>query len=158
MNLYFLLEGRRTEFQVYPEWLRFLLPDLRRIYRPAAAEKNNYYMISGMGYPSLLNYLKTSADEVNEIGKYDYLVICVDAEEETIAHRVWEIWNFVEKNNVKISCKLKILVQNHCIETWFLGNRHIFTRNPNSKILSEYIKYYNVEHQDPEKNEENERF
>lgn len=151
MNLYFLLEGRRTEFQVYPQWLKHLYPELKRVYSPAAVEDNNYFMISGMGYPSLLNFLKTSAEEVNEIGKYDYLVICVDSEEETIAHRVWEIWNYVEKNDVKLNCKLKILVQNRCIETWFLGNRDIFEKHPRSNLLKEFIKYYNVCHQDPEK-------
>lgn len=150
MNLYFLLEGKRTEFQIYPEWLRHLVPELSRVYNPADAEQNNYYMISGMGYPSLLNFLQTSALEVNEIGKYDYLVICVDAEEERIPHRVWEIWNFIEKNDIKPGCKLKIIVQNRCIESWFLGNRQIFEKKPKNKFLKKFIKFYNVFYQDPE--------
>ena len=30
MNLYFIVEGRRTEKKVYPEWLNFLIPELKR--------------------------------------------------------------------------------------------------------------------------------
>lgn len=150
MNLYFLLEGKRTEFQVYPAWLKHLVPKLSRVYNPADVDKNNYFMLSGMGYPSLLNFLETSAKEVNEIGKYDYLVICVDAEEESVPHRVWEIWNFTERNKVKLNCKLKIIVQNRCIETWFLGNRDIFEKKPKNKLLKKFIGFYNVFYQDPE--------
>ena len=31
MNLYFLVEGRRTESKVYPRWLSYLLPEYRQV-------------------------------------------------------------------------------------------------------------------------------
>ena len=33
MNLYFLVEGRRTERWVYPAWLGYLLPHFTRVDR-----------------------------------------------------------------------------------------------------------------------------
>lgn len=31
MNIYFLVEGKRTERKVYPAWLAYLLPELQRV-------------------------------------------------------------------------------------------------------------------------------
>ncbi|MEM0999584.1 MAG: hypothetical protein AAGN35_21180 [Bacteroidota bacterium] len=53
MNLYFLLEGKRTEPKVYPNWLKVLLPQYSRVAVADEARANNYYMILGFGYPSL---------------------------------------------------------------------------------------------------------
>ncbi len=84
MNLYFLVEGRRTERKVYPMWLSILKPEIKRVNYAVDAASNNYYLISGEGYPLLFNQLRNSILEVNEIGKYDYLVLCLDAEETLI--------------------------------------------------------------------------
>jgi hypothetical protein len=108
-------------------------------------------MISGMGFPSLLdNYLKNSIDEVNEIGSYDYLIIVLDSEEESIDFRINEVEKFIEKKKLKLNCELKIIVQHRCIETWLLGNRKVFTRQPSDKELSNFIKFYDVSTDDPE--------
>jgi hypothetical protein len=57
------------------------------------------------------------------------------------------------KTKAKLTEKtsLKIIVQNRCIETWFLGNRKIYTRNPqkNSHFI-EWSNFYNVSINDPE--------
>jgi hypothetical protein len=47
-------------------------------------------------------------------------------------------------------CELKIVVQNRCIETWFLGNRKMYAPNPNDEKLIAYSRYYNVKKDDPE--------
>ncbi len=54
MNLYFLVEGKRSERRLYPAWLATLLPEHRRVENVQDAAINNYYLISGEGYPSIL--------------------------------------------------------------------------------------------------------
>ena len=43
-----------------------------------------------------------------------------------------------------------IIVQNRCIETWFLGNRRVVRKNPHSPVLRGYLQHYNVMVDDPE--------
>ena len=46
---------------------------------------------------------------------------------------------------------LKLIVQNRCIETWFLGNRKVYTRNPQKNhSFIEYSNFFNVSQNDPE--------
>ncbi len=153
MNIYFLVEGRRTEVKVYPAWLSFLLPKLKRTSNAYLVERNNYYLISGYGFPSLLhNHLRNSVEEINDIGKFDYLVICLDADEVTVQERIDEIKQFVKKENINLNSntKLEIVVQNRCIETWFLGNPKVYKRNPDNELLREFNDFYNVSLNDPE--------
>lgn len=151
MNLYFLVEGKRTERKVYPMWLSILKPAMVKISYAADANDNNYYLMSGEGYPSLLNHLENAIAEINEIGKYDYLILCVDAEETSVETRKKEILQYMEEKNSRLNkAELIIIVQNPCFETWFLGNRKMFKRNPQSFALNQYINFYDVRQQDPE--------
>lgn len=43
-----------------------------------------------------------------------------------------------------------VVVQNRSIETWFLGNRRILARGPQSSKLAQYIQFYDVSVDDPE--------
>ena len=71
MNLYFLVEGRQTEARVYPAWLAHLLPHYSRVSSPDAINKNNYFLVSGEGYPRLLgSMLGRSIEDINAVGKY----------------------------------------------------------------------------------------
>ncbi|WP_455592585.1 hypothetical protein [Bacteroides sp.] len=151
MNLYFLVEGRRTERKVYPMWLSVLRPDITKVDYAADANANNYYLISGEGYPSLLNHLENAIKEVNTLNCYDYLILCLDAEETTIEERKNEVLQHLQSKKIELTkAKLIILVQNPCFETWFLGNRKIFKRTPQSELLNEYINFYDVRQKDPE--------
>lgn len=151
MNLYFLVEGKRTERKVYPMWLSVLKPDLLKVDFARDVQANNYYLISGQGYPSLFRHLENAISEVNEIGQYDYLVLCLDAEESSIEARREEILDYLEEKSLKLShARLIIIVQNPCFETWFLGNRKLFKRTPQSAILNQYINFYDVRKADPE--------
>lgn len=47
-------------------------------------------------------------------------------------------------------CDIVFVVQNVCIETWFLGNRRIVKRNPVNSNLNTFLNHYNVVNQDPE--------
>jgi hypothetical protein len=151
MNLYFLVEGKRTEKKVYPAWLRHLLPELQQVDAYDRVNEKNYYLISGEGYPSLLNHISNSIEEINLSGKYNYFVVCLDAEENTVTDVRNEICDFIIMENFELrNTKLVIIVQNRCLETWFLGNRKIYSRNPQNQPLLNYSRYYDVSVDDPE--------
>ena len=68
-----------------------------------------------------------------------------------IHRRIQDINYYLENKNLKITnCGFKIIVQNRCLETWFLGNRVVYPRQPNSETFREYAKFYNVSIDDPE--------
>ena len=55
MNLYIIVEGRRTEKKVYPEWFNFLIPELNRVNWAFEATHNNYFLFNGNVFHSLLH-------------------------------------------------------------------------------------------------------
>jgi hypothetical protein len=153
MNIYFLVEGRSTEKKIYPKWLEYLIPDLVRVKYHDQVQTNNYYLISGEGYPRILyDGFENAVDKILEIPKYDYLVICVDADEESVEERTQYIDKFIHEKEIDLgNTKVKIIVQNRCMETWLLGNKKIFdSRQPTEQPLSNYVKYYDVSQNDPE--------
>ena len=152
MNIYFLVEGK-TERKVYPKWLAHLAPHLERVDAPSDATNNNYYLISGGGFPSILdNHLVASVSDVNAAGNYDYLVLAIDADDISANEKEEEVRRFVSSNNIVLdSCKLIVMPQVVCMETWFLGNRRIYSRNPSSKETASFTKRYDIAKYDPEK-------
>lgn len=153
MNIYFIVEGEHTETKVYPKWLEHLLPSFQRVHTASQATSNNYYLFSGKGYDRLLGtVLDNSIDDIILTNNFDYLVICVDADNRTVEETISEVQTIISNipSQLPSHTSLKIIVQNKCIETWFLGNRRIWTRNPQSKQLREYIEFYNVYELNPE--------
>lgn len=153
MNIYFLVEGKRTEMKVYPKWLSILVTKLNRVQWHHEAVKNNYCIFTGDGFPSLLdNHLKNSIEDINDSGNYNYLVICLDSDDDSIEERKQQVIDFIEKEKIELNprTQLVIIVQNKCFETWFLGNQRIFKSNPNSPFLVDCINHYNVKINDPE--------
>lgn len=152
MNIYFLVEGRRTERKVYPRWLSHLLPGLRQVERFDAVTERNYFLFSGEGYPGLLRvHLPNAVEDVNKVGRYDYLVVCLDADEATRDQRAAEVHSALANSGRTLkAAELRVVIQNRCIETWFLGNPRIVTRAAQSPILVSYLHFYDVTTQDPE--------
>jgi hypothetical protein len=152
MNLYFLVEGKRTEFKVYPKWLEHLIPELKRVNHYTELNENNYFLFNGNGFPSLLdNHLVNAIADVNSIGNVDYLCIILDAEENSIQEKNDDILAFMQNHGLQlVQTQFKIIVQNKCIETWFLANKRIYKSNPEDLVLVEYLRYYNVSEKDPE--------
>ncbi|MFM6395245.1 MAG: hypothetical protein ACKPFF_01005, partial [Planktothrix sp.] len=133
MNIYFLVEGKSTERKIYPKWLEYLIPNLVRVQYYDQVENNNYYLISGEGYPKILyDGLENAVDKILEAPRYDYLVICVDADEESVEERIQYIREFISGKEINLGkTKVEIIIQNRCIETWLLGNKRIFdSRQP----------------------------
>lgn len=165
MNLYFLVEGH-TESDFYPHFLNFYFGNkIHRIDTPLDAFSNNYYLIGSGGYPFIYTgsqfpkdndaALKNAILDVNNNPVYDFLVICLDADELSIEERQLEFQQYIDKlKKEKIIlnpyCQFKLVVQNRCIETWFLGNKKIFKKNPSNEPLISYVNYYNVKENDPE--------
>ena len=56
MNLYFLLEGEKTEVQLYPAWIKFLKPQLQQVDFISQIDVNNFYIFSAGGIPSIYNH------------------------------------------------------------------------------------------------------
>lgn len=151
MNLYFLVEGKRTEAKVYPSWFEHLLPGHSRISRYDRVDSPCYFLISGFGYPSLLGHLENAFADVNRSGRYRYLVLCLDADEFSVEQRVQEIEEYVLERGLELEAgQLKIIVQNRCFETWFLGNRKVISRQPQDEQLAEFVRFYDVTEHDPE--------
>ncbi|MBP0017130.1 MAG: DUF4276 family protein [Cyanobacteria bacterium SBLK] len=154
MNIYFLVEGRHTEKKLYPEWLKYLIPELKRVTYHDEAKNNNYYLISAKGYPRILyDSLDNAIDKIKETNNYDYLVLCLDADEETVSEKIDEVNQHIQEKKINLGdTKIEIIVQNRCLETWLLGNNKIFnSRQPLETPLSDYVNYYDVSQDDPEK-------
>jgi hypothetical protein len=152
MNLYFLVEGKRTERKVYPAWLAYLLPELKQVKSYDEVKKNNYYLFSAEGYPSIIDvHLPNAIADIQQQGNYNYLVVCLDAEENTVSEIEQEIYDFLNAEKIQMgNIKLVLIIQNRCFETWFLGNRKIYSRQPQDSPLLDYTRYYDISVNCPE--------
>jgi hypothetical protein len=156
MNIYFLVEGSRTEVTIYPQWLNHLRPELKRIDNPFVLNSDlsldkTFYIFSGGGYPSLLNHLLNAVNDINRIPRIDHFVICLDSEDRTVEETRGTILEYMKSNDIALtSAKLSIIVQNCCIETWLLGNRKVFSRHATNPELLKCIEFYNTKDHDPE--------
>jgi len=152
MNLYFVLEGEKTEALLYPKWISFVLPNISKVELESQVTENNYYMFSGGGIPSIYNHSVNAIKNINDNPIFDRLIVCLDGEELGVKQRISEIQNYISNSRIELNknCKLEFVVQNICIETWFLGNRKIVKKNPEGKLLKQFIQFYDVVNNDPE--------
>lgn len=150
MNFYIVVEGKRTEAKVYPEWFKYLLPQHKEVFLPNQLNDNSFCIISGGGRPNYYQIISDSIEDIIANNLNCRLVIIVDSEEET------KDIMYADINNKTLSflngrtIDYKIVIQCFSIEAWALGNRKIFPRSPNDRDLVKYIKNYNVLKSDPE--------
>ena len=148
MNLYFLVDGEATEMRVYREWLRLVFPGIERAERVEDMQGNHFMVLSGGGIPSYLDLIPKSLQDIGSHGEIDCFFVCVDAEDATYEHRYKEA---VEAIGEELEPgKFRVIVQNCCIETWFLGNRKAMKRNPQSEKLRSWKTFFDVSQDDPE--------
>lgn len=152
MNLYFLLEGEKTEVILYPKWISYLKPELKQVDFEKDAVENNYYIFSGGGIPSIYNHTVNAIKNINDNPIFDKLIVCLDGEEIGVEARIAKIQEYILNSGVKLNnkCEIEYVIQNVCIESWFLGNRKIVKRIPENVKLREYLQHYNVVENDPE--------
>lgn len=155
MNLYMLVEGKKTETSVYPAWLNIIAPNLKRVETPKDITDNCYYLFSGEGIPSIYNHACNAILDIQQINKgkhkFDYLLICLDTEEGTREDIDRDYNAYLDKNNIDPQ-GVNVVICEHqvCMESWFLGNRFIFRQNANSPEFIDCIHHYNVSLDDPE--------
>lgn len=150
MNVYVLVEGRRTEKIVYRSWLTSLFGQLKEVQRVEDIESDNLYVLAGNGYPSYLDRIESSVEDIREHGRIDHFLVCVDAEESPIEEKIEEVRQLatgIESTHTQ----LHIIVHDCCIETWFLGNKKIVARFPQDLCLGRYKAFYDVVTYDPER-------
>lgn len=152
MNLYFILEGDKTEVILYPQWIEYILTNYSKVDFENEATENSYYIFSGGGIPSIYNHTVNAIKNINDNPIYDKLIVCLDGEEIGVEARLNEIKSYIDKSGVKLtgSCEIHFVVQNICIETWFLGNRKIVKKIPEGLKLREFLTHYDVTENDPE--------
>jgi len=163
MNLYFLVEGS-SEFNIYPKWLSYLLPNFKRVNEYDQITNNNYFIFNAFGQPAIIDeHLPNAIEDINLLesqGKpyYNYLLVCLDSEELTVDELRKDILTSLESNkSINLSSiELVLIIQNRCIETWLLGNQNFVpTQAENipleySEPFLTYRNYYDVRSQDPE--------
>ena len=156
MNFYIIVEGEKTEMSVYPAWLSLLAPDYTRIENFDDLNENNYYLFCGGGIPSIYTHVTNAVLDINEINSkegphYDYLLVCLDTEEENRDYIMQQIENQLKSKGVSLqNAELLVFEQKICMETWFLGNQSVFKDNPQDSEYLDFIKYYNVGQNNPE--------
>jgi len=95
MNIYFVFEGK-TEAIVFRKWFSILLPQLTEVNSFEDVSQNNYYYESDMGIPDCYNVVANAVQEINEVPKYDYLVLFVDADRYSIEERKELSFKYIE--------------------------------------------------------------
>lgn len=156
MNFYIVVEGDKTEMSVYPAWLSILTPTYTQIENAFEVVENNYYIFSGGGIPSIYTHVKNAVLDINEINskggaRYDFLLVCLDTEEESRDYILDRINDELQSSHVALQdAELMIFEHKVCMETWFLGNQGVFKDNPQNADYLEYIRYYNVGSDNPE--------
>lgn len=156
MNCYIVVEGDKTEMSVYPAWLSILAPTYTLIENAFEVGENNYYIFSGGGIPSIYTHVKNAVLDINEINskggaRYDYLLVCLDTEEESRDYILDRINNELQSSHVVLQdAELMVFEHKVCMETWFLGNQNVFKDNPQDAEYLDYIRYYNVSRDNPE--------
>jgi len=147
MNYYIVVEGQGENI-IYKSWIPLINPNLSHVDDFSNITDNNFYIVSGNGYPNYFNVIANAIEDVNNTRLFQKLVISVDAEEMTYDEKILEINEFVAQ--YPCISPIEIVVQFFCIETWGLGNRLIPNRNTTDKYLKTYINFYNVVNDDPE--------
>ena len=151
MNLYFLVEGKRTEKKLYPAWLNVLVPALNRVDDISDISSCTYYIFSGEGYPSLLDvHLENAIKDYLACGKFNRMVVCLDVDDSTPEARKAVVTEAAASFGIPDG-ELTVIAQECCIETWFLGNRKAVSPAPNESRLHDCLEFYNVREDDPER-------
>lgn len=148
MNLYVLVEGRRTEKKVYRAWMQSVFPLLTEVAKIEEVKANHFFMLAGDGYPSYKQRILEALENISRHGAFDHFVICVDAEEARVEVKLQEIQGILAAG--KFFPQSHVIVQNCCIETWFLGNQKMLKRQPARERLRQFKEFYDVSTNDPE--------
>lgn len=150
MNILFIVEGKRSEKKLYKNWIPYLCSSLNYVLSISELNDNNFTIITGGGYPNYFRRIKEVFMDIKDLNSLNYVLICIDSEDLSFSEKQGQMWNFIEKECPRIDCEIKVIVQNHCIETWLMGNKRINISSTSNKELQSYGDFHNVNILDPE--------
>lgn len=148
MNVYVVVEGRGTEPAVYRSWIPLVNPVLKPVDYITQVTKDNFYIVSGGGYPSIYKTVEAAISDTNTDLRFDRLVVALDSEDETRAARLAEIQGVVKAGTPRVD--VKVIIQHFCFETWALGNRVAIPKAPREEPLISFRRHHDVRILDPE--------
>lgn len=157
MKFYMLVEGKSTEVKVYPKIIEYYRPEMQQVFDLSELKENRYFIYSGMGIPSLYDKIWPTVEDIRMFNasheqKIDFLLISLDADVRGSVEATYEkIVRELQKANAD-EIDWRIIIQNKCIESWFLGNAEAFPKNY-SEEFKPYAEYFNVAEYDPEEME-----
>ena len=154
MNLYLLLEGKRSEAKIYPAWLASVERPFSRLMRVDDVRNSpgrSFYTFSANGYPSIIGeHLKNAVRDVQRIPGYDWLLVCLDVDEGSADDRIREVERNANAAGLdKTPVRLFVVPQSRCIESWLLGYPRLIGAAP-PPYLAELRDFYDVRQGCPE--------
>ncbi|MDM8525337.1 hypothetical protein QUF80_18355 [Desulfococcaceae bacterium HSG8] len=147
MNIYIVVEGL-AERKIFPYWIKILKPELTQVFTIDEVIENNFYLISGNGFPSYYDYIKDAIDTINSTNNFDKLIIAIDSEDQSRQEKYEEVNAFLADKTC--TAEIRIILQHFCLETWLLGNKRVGPRNPKTQELRTFKEYFDVFTDDPE--------
>src|ERR1700743_3522646 len=151
MNAYIVVEGAVSEMKVYDSWITYVNPTIRRIGRIDEFAGDNFYLLSGRGYPQYFEMIENAIEDIDAYPNIDRLIVAADSEDMTFGEKYGELEEFIEEKKAgKRAFSYKIIVQHFCFEVWALGNKKIVQRNPTNDELKKMLTHYDVRTLDPE--------
>jgi hypothetical protein len=148
MNYYIVVEGKCGERIVYPKWVYQIAKSLTRVVYVNEIVNDNYFLISGNGYPQYYRIIDSAIDDMIAYPIIDKLVIAVDAENLSYDEKLNEIKEHI---HTKIAAeRVSIIIQYPSLEAWALGNTVVCRKNPEDALLKKYLRIYDVRELDPE--------
>ena len=158
MSLCFLVEGDRTEKRMYRAWVGHVFPSLTHVLTIGEITSSSYCVISGGGIPLYKEELRDALSDIRQNAQVRHLFLCIDAEELSREERRREMEDEIRKAEIESRVRtgnpwlaIHPIVQNCCVETWFLGHAKMMRRNPSSELLREFKAFYDVSERDPER-------
>lgn len=150
MNLCFLVEGEQTEKHVYRAWIKHTFPALSEVSTTGAMSADTYCIIAGYGNPQYKKRIPELMEDFRTYPAIDHFFICIDAESKAYAEAVEEIEAEVAKHARAQQLSVHIIVQNGCIETWFLGHTAMVQQAAGASKLAKLMQFFDVSVNDPE--------
>lgn len=148
MKIIVLVEG--NEKKIFKHWIPYVNPNLSYITGADITKlvRNSFLIVLVGGHSKYEDFIKNAVEDINNHGAIDRFVVCVASEDLTYDEKYEEINLITQK--YPSNAETHIVIQHFCFETWALGNKRVFSRNPQDPIFRKYKMVYNVFFDDPE--------
>lgn len=146
MNIYLLVEGRRTEKRVYTNWFLGSIPLLEESAAFDEVGDNSLFCFSGEGFPSVIERaLPNAVRDIRDVNRYDALVLVFDCDDNDVdALRGRALQVVEDSGGLPPRIEFVIVLQKRCIESWFLGNKRFVPRVAQSSDLIDCKRFFDV--------------